>query len=375
MIFRWFRRRRYLRFTRHAEDAIRRRLLRGATAFAAVFALHVAAMALFEGFSLGDAAWLTMTTATTVGYGDFSATTTLGRLATVACMYLLGIYLLAQAASDLFDYRAVLRERQRRGEFQWKTMKSHLLIINVPRQDAAIYLSRLVDQVRRTPAFGDIPIQLLTPRYADGLPPELVERGVAHYTGIAENTQSLAAANAASARCILLIADEPYDPRCDAHSYDILSRLAELERPPGLPAPIIVAEVVDDANRERIRRAGATTTVRPVRAYPELAVRALAAPGVEQVLETLFTHDADRLSRFDTAFENLRWADVVAHCVAGGAGIPMAYAGAHGIETNPLPGDICSGSGIITLLDERLDANTDTVAACLARAAAEKPAA
>lgn len=375
MILRWFRRRRYLRFTRHVEGAIRRRLLRVSAAFAAVFALHVAAMALFEGLSLSDAAWLTMTTATTVGYGDLSATTTLGRLATAACMYLLGIYLLAQAASDLFDYRAVLRERRRRGEFQWRNMKDHLLIVNVPCQDAEIYLSRLVDQVRRTPAFDDIPIELLTPRYADGLPAELVERGVAHYTGVAENTDNLAAANAASARCILLIADEPYDPRCDAHTYDILSRLAELERPPGRQAPAIVAEVVDDANRERILRAGATTAVRPVRAYPELAVRALAAPGVEQVLETLFTHDADRLARFDVAFENLRWADVVAHCVAGGAGIPMAYAGARGIETNPLPDDICSGSGIITLVDERLDASLEAVAACLARAAAGRPAA
>ena len=361
MIVHWFRRRRYLRFTRHVAGAIRRRLIRVVALFIALFVVHVAAMMAVEGFELVDAAWLTITTATTVGYGDIYASTPLGRLATVLCMYLFGIFLLAQAASDLFDYRALRRERRRRGEFKWRNMKDHLLIINVPAQDADSYLSRLVYHVRQTPSLADIPVQLLTPHYADGLPPELVDAGVIHYNGVAENSDNLAAANAASARHVLVIADEPFDGRSDSHTYDILSRLRGLHA----KNEIVVAEVVDDANRTRILGAGANTVLRPLRAYPEMVVRALAAPGVEQVLENLFTHDADHLMRFDVDFRDLRWADVIVSFVQGGAGVPMGYVGADGVNTNPPPAHMCTGSGIITLIDEQLEVGRELVEACL----------
>ena len=362
MLAHWFRRRRYLRFTRHVAGAIRRRLLRVVLLFAGLFIVHVAAMMTAEDFDMLEAVWLTMTTATTVGYGDISAETPIGRLATMLCMYLFGIFLLAQAASDLFDYRALLRERRRRGEFRWRNMKDHLLIVNVPSQDAEHYLARLVDHVRRTPALADIPIQLLTPHYADGLPAELVDAGVTHYNGVAENSDNLTAANAHEASHIIVIADEPFDARSDAHTYDILSRLNA--RKGG--AHVVVAEVVDDANRARILAAGATTTVRPIRAYPELVVRALAAPGVEQVLENLFTHESDHLARFDAPFSNLRWGDVLVSFVNGGAGVPMAYVDTAGtVHTNPHHDDVCSGSAIVGLVDETQTVTREKVVACL----------
>ncbi len=364
MIQYWFRRRRYLRFTRHVAGAIRRRLVRVLTLLAALLGLHTAGMMAFEGLVFGDAVWLTVTTATTVGYGDLHADTFFGRATTVACMYTFGIFLLAQAASDLFDYRALLRERRRRGEYRWKKMHDHLLIINVPVRDAEHYLEHLVAQVRQTPKLGDIPIQVLTPNYRDGLPDELVDAGVTHYTGVAESSASVAAANAHSARFILIIADEGYDPRSDSHTFDVLTRIRDLPEP-AHPERVVVAEVVDDANRARILAAGASTTVRPVRAYPELAVRALASPGVERVLETLFTHGADRLARFDVAFDNVRWADVLSNFVQADAGVPMGYIGAEGVNTNPPPGAMCSGEAIIALIDESLEVTTADVASCL----------
>ena len=193
-----------------------------------------------------------------------------------------------------------------------------------------------------------------------------MDAGVTHYSGLAENAENLAAANAGSARHIIVIADEPFDARSDAHTYDILSRLDQREARPGR---VVVAEVVDDANRKRILEVGATTTMRPIRAYPELVVRALAAPGVEQVLENLFTHESDHLARFNATFENLRWGDVVMRFVAGGAGIPMGYVDGAQVYTNPHHDDICSGTGVVTLVDEHLTVTPATVASCLTAAA------
>ena len=369
MIAHWLRRRRYLRFTRNVADAIRARLVRVTLLFLMLFLLHVAAMMVFEGFDLGQAMWLTMTTATTVGYGDISAASPAGRWATVVCMYLFGIFLLAQAASDLFDYRALRRERCRRGEFQWRNMTDHLLIINVPAQDANAYLRQLVDHVRKTPKFADIPVQLLTPRFADGLPQELVDRGVTHYTGVAESSANLAAANADKASHVLVIADEPYETRSDAHTYDILSRLRTLAPAQGRQR-VVVAEVVDDANRDRIRAAGATTVLRPLRAYPEMVVRALAVPGAEELLENLFTHDADRLMRFDAPFENLVWANVLVAFARREAGLPLGYVQDSGaVVTNPAPRAACSGAAVIVLVDDTLEVTPEVVRRTLASVA------
>ena len=368
MISQWFRRRRYLRFTRHVAVAIRRRLVRVAALFALLFVAHSAAMMAFEGLPLGDALWLSITTATTVGYGDLSAETVAGRAATAICMYLLGIFLLAQAASDWFEFRALRRERRRRGEFTWRRMKNHLLVVNVPSQEPNAYLSRLVAHVRLAPALADIPIQLLTPHYADGLPQALVDKGVTHYTGVAENTANLSAANAQHASHVLVIADEAHDVRSDAHTHDVLSRLSAL---PG-PAPagrVVVAEVVDDDNRERIRAAGATTTLRPLRAYPEMVARALAQPGAEQVMESLFTYEADRLVRFDQPFRDLKWADLLVAFVRGNAGVPLGYVRTDGsVDTNPPPNRTCSGQAVIVLVDASLDVTEQIVASAVAAA-------
>ena len=53
----------------------------------AIVCLHVVAMNQLEGLALHDALWLTLTTATTVGYGDLSPSTLWGRLATVILIY------------------------------------------------------------------------------------------------------------------------------------------------------------------------------------------------------------------------------------------------------------------------------------------------
>ncbi len=365
IVARWFARRRYFRFSRHIAGAIRRRLVRAIGLFVVLFIIHVVVMMAAEGFGLGDAIWLTITTATTVGYGDISADTPIGRTATVLCMYVFGIFLLAQIATDVFDYRALQRDRRRRGQLEWKNMKDHLLVINVPAEHPEAYLTRLVADVRNTPELADIPVQLLTTSFPDGLPTPLVNEGVTHYTAVAENTRSLRTANVGTARHIVIIAGEANDPRTDALTYDILSRIDEIRTRAG-----IVVEAVDDGNRQRLLDAGASTVVRPVRAYPEIVVRALIEPGTERVLENLFTHEADRLARFDAEFAELRWRDVVSQFMQGGAGLPMGYVDDNGVHTNPSPDAVCSGKGIITLIKDASDLTGDVVADCLRKCAA-----
>ncbi len=360
-MFRAFRRRRYYRFSRQVPGAIRSRVTRGVVLLVLVIVLHIIAMMSLEDMSLSDATWLTLTTATTVGYGDMSAVSPLGRTFTVILMYLVGIFLLAQVATDILDYRSVLQARKRMGTYKWKTMKDHLLIINSPASYAETYLPRLMEQIRNTPTLDDIPVQILTTAYPQGLPDELVMQGVTQFSGMGERTADLEAANAQHASYIFVVATETNNLRQDALTYDVMSRLKEL----GTKATII-AEVVDDQNRPRTIAMGASTVIRPVRAYPELVVRAMVEPGTEQVLENLFSHKEDRLITFEVNFSVSEWRQLLLAFVQRNSGIPMGYIDEKGVHTNPVASSPCAGTTLIILVSEDIEVDRSDVDEALA---------
>ncbi len=342
-----WKRRLYFKYTRHYE---KRFLIRLAKVFALLLMLimaHTGGMMVLEKMSFSDALWLSITTVTTVGYGDFSAATWQGRLVTTLLLYVFAISLLAQLAAEFFDYRLLIRERKVRGHWRWKDMKDHLLIINTPNDHTEIYLKRLLKQVRKTPLIEELPVQILTRKYDSGLPGSLSNLGAVHFSGVAENNENLKTVNVDTAKFIIIIARDPGDPTCDSLSFDVLDRIHEI----GTKA-LIVAEVSQDNNRERIKKAGADVILRPIRAYPELLVRSLVAPGTEQVMENLFTHDSDHMVRIDLSFKNKIWSDIVCSFVTGDIGLPIAYVGDQGVNVNPLPGVACSGTAVIVLINE-----------------------
>ncbi len=88
-------------------------------------------MMVVESLSLWEATWLTLTTITTVGYGDLAADSFVGQIATVAFLYIPGIALLGQFLGDYVDYRITSREQRLQGLWRWN-MKDHILILNTP---------------------------------------------------------------------------------------------------------------------------------------------------------------------------------------------------------------------------------------------------
>ena len=73
-------------------------------------------MVLFEGYSLIDSLWLSITTITTIGYGDISAQTISGRLSTIILLYGGGIILLWELLSEYLNYKIIKRDRIIKGE-------------------------------------------------------------------------------------------------------------------------------------------------------------------------------------------------------------------------------------------------------------------
>ncbi len=331
-----------------------------------IIVLHIAAMMTFEGLGIGDAAWLTATTVTTVGYGDMSAASGPGRLSTVLLVYVGGIFVLAKGAGDYFDYRAERHHRMITGRWSWN-MADHLLLIHTPRRGAIRYFTTLVGQLRDTDWGGDRDVIIVTDQWADGLPSALRGQGVVHVDGRADDPEVLRAASAEQAAAIVVLVADLEDAAADSVAFDLVHRLSEL----GTEAPILV-ECVDDANGDRLREAGASSVLRPMRGYPEMMVRALVAPGSTEIITDIFTTEGDTCVRFECDLPGVAWRRVVETLMEGGYGTAIGYAARDDgkVVVNPGPNDSVHARGIFLIAKDGRESMTEALRETLAGLAA-----
>lgn len=328
----------------HAVKDLKRRFLM----LAAVVAAHSIAMVYFEDLDWWQAFWLTMTSASTTGYGDISAVTFWGQFTTIVLIYGMGITLLAQIASDYVEIRLIRKEMKIKGRLEWSDMQDHLLIINTPSTNTERYLSLMVQQICNTPGLDDVPIQILTPKFPEGLPETLRAQGVVHHTGDATVPGMLNNAGVSQAKYIVVLSPNSLEAHSDSLVFDILHRIQEI----GTKA-FILAEAIDDANRERFRQAGAKSVIRPIRAYPEMLVRSIVAPGTEQVLEDLFRYQGDHTIRINVSLYKVRWADVVTQLIQKDMGTAIGFEDTMGkIVTHPKSSEHISLNALILLIGE-----------------------
>ncbi|KXO09457.1 potassium channel protein [Marinobacter excellens] len=298
-----------------------------------------------EPLTLFEAAWMTMTTLVTVGYGDFAPETTVGRLSTILLMFISAITLLTLIVSDYIEYRFYRRERILTGRWIYN-MKDHIVIINTPRSGGEQYFMRFASQIRSVPEYHTVPIMLLTRQFPGGLPAELTDCGMVHFHGAGNDPEALKAVHAGSAKHIIVLAADESDSFSDSLTFDIAHRLAESN----LGARTTV-ECVSDPNRARFKALGVRTTIRPVRTYPEIMVRAVVAPGSEKVLEDMFNYERDHPHRYDLELDDLVWADIVSALVRHGIGTALAYID-HDNEVicHPPTNEEVEGKGLIVLV-------------------------
>jgi voltage-gated potassium channel len=314
----------------------------------------------YEGLSLGDAVWLTFTTATTVGYGDISASTTQGRVATIFLIYLVGIFILAKVVGDYFDYRLAVRDKKTKGYWSWD-MQHHIVILNSPSHSGERYLQRLIKQFRASENYKDTNIYLLTRQFPQGLPDFITQLdNVVHYSGNPSSPQDLEAVCVAQARDVIVLAKDENDESSDGRTFDILHRLKDLQ-----VSANILAECVEDSNRKRLEGAGASIVIRPIRAYPEMIVRAFDAPGAERIIENMFNSADDEYRRYDVEIKGVAWCDVVTRLISHDVGIAVAYIDRHGQEMvyNPSAHTKPDIQALITISkDKNMHSNDDVKA-------------
>lgn len=341
---------------------IRSRLKRLFMMLGGLILFQVTVLTLAEGLTIFESVWLTMTTLTTVGYGDFAPQTAIGRISTMVVMFVLSITLLTLIISDFIEYRFYRRERMVSGRWIYP-MKDHIVIINTPREGGEQYFHRIASQLRQMPSYERVPIQILTQHYNTGLPPELKDQGLTHYHGAGSDPQALKAVHVTDARHILLLAPDEASPESDSLTFDIAHRLSELKL-----GQRVTAECVRDENRSRFKALGIRTIIRPVRTYPEIMVRAVVSPGSEKVLEDLFNYQQDHPHRYELELDDLTWADIVSALIRDGIGTALAYIGSDGeVVCHPDPHEEVEGKGIIVLVKSKETPTVEVVEEALGR--------
>lgn len=200
-------------------------------------------------------------------------------------------------------------------------MNDHIVILNIPSHSGERYLQRLIKQFRTSIHYADAPIYILTRQFPNGLPDFITRlNDVVHYNGDPSNPQDLAIVCVDKARGIIVLSKDENDESSDGRIFDILHRLKDLN-----VKASILAECVEDSNRQRLEAAGANIVIRPIRAYPAMIVRAFDAPGSERIIENMFNSEDDEYRRYDVEINNMAWCDVVTRLITHNVGIAVAY--------------------------------------------------
>ncbi|MFA9462593.1 potassium channel protein [Thiohalorhabdus sp. Cl-TMA] len=110
------------------------------------------------GIGLGDALWYSIISVTTIGYGDFSATTAPARWATVIAIAFVGLPVFSMFIGVVAEQVVSHHEKERRGLLPVDD-QNHMLILNCPSGRRVRDIAR---EFRADTAFHGKPVYLVT---------------------------------------------------------------------------------------------------------------------------------------------------------------------------------------------------------------------
>lgn len=348
-----------------SQNSINKSLLRTVSALTLLCAAHTGAMMKLEKMSLQDSIWLTFTTAATVGYGDLSAKTLEGRLATGGLLFIGGIAVFAQTASLIFARNQLIRDNILNGKRKWK-MSDHIVILNAPKENQTRFFKKMMTELRDGKLPGsDRLVIVVSPDLKDGLPDDLRKMGIAHVNENVIDPEGFMNSCLGQASTIVVLSKDQNDPNSDSITYDQIVRAREAN-----PHAVLVAEATEKSNTQRFLAAGATNIVSSMLSSPVLLARTILVPGMEKVIEDFTdSHGCQALPIFFPRVLKDEWGKV-ANNVMDNMGTAFAYIGPNNETiTNPHPRSSIEAKALLVLTRADNTVNPDQMAKILLNAA------
>lgn len=224
---------------------------------------------------LDDALWWSITTLSTVGYGDLFPITTGGRVVAAATMAL-GVGILGTFGGTIATMFLDFREQGRKG-LRALSLKDHLLVLGWSEKARVAIHEFCAD-----PRYVDTKIVIV----ADLEENPYEDPKVRFVRGLPCSTEALMKADAPRAGAAIVLADDPNDPRSDHRSALTVMTLRRLNA-----RVRISAELVSVDNREHLDSAGSDAVIDAMTVASGLLVRGVQDIGVPQLIAHLLSND------------------------------------------------------------------------------------
>lgn len=308
--------------------------------------LHAVIVGYIENWPLGVSLWYTVTAGTTVGFGDYSPTTSLGRLVTVFLIYIPAIPMISYLMSQGVEIFLQRREQNKLGLIRVK-MKQHIVVFNFPSTNQQEYLQHLMEEFKKTNTeFHDTKIIIVSSLFPQGLPSFFYDYNVRLVSGSGAAEDILDKCSLENASKIAIL-----DERAEKNSpfeiaYQIIQNYPYLK-------DHIIAESNERASSLRLKSIGVKHLLRSIRSYPELLARSIISPGIEEIISDLWDSQGEECLIFYKDYFDKSWADICHDILSKDIGTPLGVITQDGDIRSDLKGsEIVSVKAVFVIVPE-----------------------
>jgi len=228
-----------------------------------------------EELTFGDALWYSVISMTTIGYGDFYATTPEARIGTLVFIVMLGLGTFSFLIGMTIDSLSEFANRRRRGMNKAVTQE-HVLIVNVPSEAR---LSQLVDELRSDQNYSTCDIVVISDQLEE-LP--IRDEQLLFVRGSVLEQETYERAQVTTARMAIVLATSYDDMTSDAV---VASAIAVIENMN--PNIHTVAECVNPRHKQLFNSVRCDSIVFSMGITGNLLVQEAQDPGVAQLFEVI----------------------------------------------------------------------------------------
>ncbi|MEZ5537568.1 MAG: ion channel [Thiolinea sp.] len=263
-----------------------------------LFSLFFAAyMILVEGIGVVDSYYFLVTTATTVGYGDFSPQTDFGKFLATAYM-IVGIALLGLFLGKITDVMVNLSSRKKRGLLTVKG-EVDLIIAGYPGGEK---VENIVSELRNDSRYEHAKIVCVNNRL-ESKPRWMTEMEVEFVQGVVSDSKVLEMAGVKSAHTVLILANDPATIESDDHSSSICAVIERVN-----PAVRTIIEKV--RQDEMIFEVVDADTIVEV-SSPSILAQEVLDPGATELQKAIFsTHTRGTQFNLQYQGEEKTWVEL-----------------------------------------------------------------
>jgi len=224
-----------------------------------------------------DSLWWAIVTMTTVGYGEIVPTSSYSRFLVGVPVMIFGIgvlgYLLSVVASRFVDSR-----NKRLKGLGKMVCKNHVLLVHFQSMGR---VTEVVKQLHAIPRTAKAPVVIIGDRI-EALPPELSELGVGFVHGSPVSEESFVRAGVSQALCAIVLSINPGSSDSDIRSVAAVVALKAACRD-----LYVVAECVDPANVNLLKKSGADATVCTALLTSAFLTQEVSDTGIQGIVQSL----------------------------------------------------------------------------------------